>query len=706
MAGKEMQVASIFVKVGADIAEFSKKMDKVGQGLQQTGDRMKSVGMSMTAGITVPLAAIGTAAGASAVAFENAMKTVRAGTGATGEALEELGQILKNVYAEVPASMGDIAITIDELNTRLGLQGDALEETATQFLNLSRITGTNVQPLIQSLTRTFGDWDVAADDMGSTMDYLFKVSQETGIAVDRLGNSLVAFGAPLRQMGFDLETSAALMGKWEKEGVNAELVLGSLRIALTRMAQEGVTDASAALQQIIADISEAGSVGEANAMAIEAFGARAGPDMAAAIREGRFELEELISALDKNSDSINQVAYETLGFSEKMTLLKNKTVLALEPLGTALLNAFDNLMPTIERIIGFISRLIEGFSNLPQPVQTTIIVLAGLAAAAGPVLIIAGQMIKTFGVLTSTFSAVGPVIGKVASNLPAIGTAFVSLGKTLTTFMAAAGPWALAIGGIIAAVALIIKYWEPISEFFGKLWDGIANVAGKAWDGIKNVLGKAWEGIKGVAETIWGGIRSFFGNLWETLQEGARIRNEQMGKILSATWNGITSAGRTIWNGMKDFFSGLWDSIGSTIKSAWEGIGNFFGGIWNWITGKSKDSAKEIKEDFEQLSDDLVGHSIVPDMAKKIVGTFDDMESKLARSMKSGMRSSLDEAKWGLGEMTKMFKPLDMRFAPEVAGHGYTPIHVDQINLPNVRKPDDFAEELVREIGRRTGRQF
>jgi len=93
-------------------------------------------------------------------------------------------------------------------------------------------------------------------------------------------------------------------------------------------------------------------------------------------------------------------------------------------------------------------------------------------------------------------------------------------------------------------------------------------------------------------------------------------------------------------------------------------------------------------------------------MAKKIVGTFDDMESKLARSMKSGMRSSLDEAKWGLGEMTKMFKPLDMRFAPEVAGHGYTPIHVDQINLPNVRKPDDFAEELVKEVVRRTGRQF
>lgn len=700
------KIQDIMVTIGADITKLTEGMNKAGKTLQQTGDKMKSVGMSMTAGITVPLVAIGTAAGASADAIQKAMREIRIGTGATGEELEQMGETFKSVYADVPASADQVATAIADLKTRLGLSGEALEEMSVQMLNLARITGTDVGNVIRDTTRVFGDWNVATEDQADTLDYLFKVAQATGIQVDKLANSLVQYGAPLRQMGFDMETSAALMGKWEQEGVNMELVLGSLRIALGNMAREGITDANEALQEMIRRVSDAGSASEANAIAIEMFGARAGPDMAAAIREGRFELGNLAEDLKASTESINTAAYETMTFGEKMTLLKNKTTLAIEPLGTALLNAFDKLMPSIEKIIGFVTKLIEGFTNLPEPVQTTVIVLTGLAAAAGPLLMIGGQMIKTFGVLTSTFSGVVPVIGKVAGSIPAIGAAFTGLGKTLMTFMAAAGPWALAIGGIVAAVALIIKYWEPISEFFGKLWDGIVNVATKAWDGLKNFFAANWEAIKLAAEKIWGGIKDFFSGLWDGIKNAASQQWETIKLGFSTIWNGIVDMGKNIWNGLKDFFSGLWDSIGSTMKSAWESIGNFFGGIWDWMTGKSKDSAKEIKDDFQDLSDDLVGHSIVPDMAKKIVGTFHDMESDIARSMKSGMKDSLDEAKWGLAEMSKMFKPLNTTFAPQMVGHGYTPIHIDQINLPNVRKPDDFAEELVKEVVRRTGRQF
>jgi len=68
---------------------------------------------------------------------------------------------------------------------------------------------------------------------------LFSVAQSTGIEFASLSNQLVNYGAPLRQIGFDFEQSALLIGKFEKEGVNAELVLGSLRQALGKMAREG-----------------------------------------------------------------------------------------------------------------------------------------------------------------------------------------------------------------------------------------------------------------------------------------------------------------------------------------------------------------------------------------------------------------------------------------------------------------------------------
>jgi phage-related minor tail protein len=99
------------------------------------------------------------------------------------------------------------------------------------MLNLSRITDTDVKTVVNDATRLFGDWSIATKDQGDALDYVFRVSQSTGTEVDKLMQLLVQFGAPMRQVGIDFETSATLIGQFNKEGVNTELVLASLRIA-------------------------------------------------------------------------------------------------------------------------------------------------------------------------------------------------------------------------------------------------------------------------------------------------------------------------------------------------------------------------------------------------------------------------------------------------------------------------------------------
>ncbi len=130
------------------------------------------------------------------------------------------------------------------------------------------------------------------------------------------------------------------------------MVLGGLRVALGKMAKEGITDTKAALEEVIKRIKEAGSTGEANAIALELFGARVGPDMAAAIREGRFELSELVSTLKTSGETINGAAFETMDFAEQLTVMKNKAAVALEPLGSSLMQAVNSAMPAIESLIG------------------------------------------------------------------------------------------------------------------------------------------------------------------------------------------------------------------------------------------------------------------------------------------------------------------------------------------------------------------
>jgi len=85
---------------------------------------------------------------------------------------------------------------------------------ATRFLELSRITGTDVASNIKEVTRLFGNWNVAAEEQTGMLDYLFKVSQSTGIGVDRLSTLTTQYGSTLRGLGFDLKDSVAVLGKF------------------------------------------------------------------------------------------------------------------------------------------------------------------------------------------------------------------------------------------------------------------------------------------------------------------------------------------------------------------------------------------------------------------------------------------------------------------------------------------------------------
>lgn len=442
------------------IQRETKEIEKTIKPLTTLG---KDVGKAMSLGITVPLVAIGTASVAAALKIDDAMDSIRAGTGATGAALEGLGADFRSVLGKVPDTIGDVSTAITTLAQRTGLAGPPLQELAEQSLNLARITGTNVGSAVVLATRVFGDWGIATDKQSSTLDFLFKVTQHTGIGLEKLSSSVVQFGAPLRQMGFDFETSAALLGKFEKEGVNAELVMGSLRIALTKMSKAGVTDAAEGLAEIQKQILGAGTAASATKIAVEAFGSKAGPDMAAAILEGRFEIGNLMKDLNASTDTINKVASDTAGFSEKLEVLKNKAALAAEPLGVALLDAFQTLTPAIEGALNILIDAAKLFADLPAPVKAFILVVAGIAAAAGPVLVAFAAVASSLVQLKLLFGGM-TIVQTVAGYLGVAGVAGAALAAGAVVLGAAIGVvvgtfinWAVKALGLQTALDGLVK---------------------------------------------------------------------------------------------------------------------------------------------------------------------------------------------------------------------------------------------------------
>ena len=333
-------------KFGVDITEAERKLKELSNKIETAGKKMKNFGEGLSKAMA-PFTALGALSAKFALDYDDAVDSIIIGTGAVGEKLEGLEASFKKIAAKVPQDMAQSSKAIADLNTRLGLTGEGLETLSITMLDSSRMLGEDLGGMIAQSTKAMNDWGVSTKDSTGFMDMLFVASQETGISISSLSEQLYKFGSPLRQMGFDVETVTAMLGSFEKAGVNTELVMGSMRIALGKMAKAGIKDLPEALRAAIAAIKNAKTGGEAATIALQVFGAKAGPDMAAAIREGRLEVDELVKILGKSEGAISRTAEATDGFAEQIGRLKNQVAISLEPLGTKIVKIAEDYMPSL-----------------------------------------------------------------------------------------------------------------------------------------------------------------------------------------------------------------------------------------------------------------------------------------------------------------------------------------------------------------------
>jgi TP901 family phage tail tape measure protein len=320
-----MATKDLTVRILGDASNFNQALAGIGNSASVTGAKL-------TKNLTPAAAAVGVAMAKIGSSWNDARDAIIVGTGASGKALDGLIASSKKVAGTVPNDFGDVGKAIADVNTRLGLTGPELETVSKKALDLSRITGTDLSNNIRSSARVVRDWGLDATEAGAVMDMMFRASQNTGIGFDTLGDKVVQFGAPMRQFGFSMEESIALLAGFEQQGVNTETVMAGLRQGLARIARAG-EDPIETFRRVTEEIKNAGSAGEANTLALEVFGARAGPDMAAAIREGRFEIDELVASLGSSEGSIDDAAEATLRFSDRMAMVRNRIIAALGPFG-------------------------------------------------------------------------------------------------------------------------------------------------------------------------------------------------------------------------------------------------------------------------------------------------------------------------------------------------------------------------------------
>ena len=375
-------------------------------------------------GLNVKALAVGAAVGGIAVAtgkavieagkymkdlgasFDDAADAIRIGTGATGDALDGLLDDFDAVYKSVPTTMEDASKAIADYNTRLGLTGPQLQEISKQAIQVSDMLGDDLGSVIEESSQAFQQWNIDADDMGGAMDYIFKVSQSTGMGFTDLMADMQKFGPQLQEMGYSFETASALMGQLDKAGVNTDEVLGAMKKSVATLAKEGIS-ASDGLAMYYEKIKNAGTAAEAASIASEIFGTRAGSTMAAAIRDGSLAVADLTAELQENGETIAGAADDTYDFAERLQVMKQGLEVALKPMANTVFDGLNKFMPTLQKLMEQITPAISKAVEAAAPFVDEF--LTGAADALEDVLPLISQLAADLlPVLTQLMSTLLP----------------------------------------------------------------------------------------------------------------------------------------------------------------------------------------------------------------------------------------------------------------------------------------------------------
>lgn len=511
---QEIQKAETALKrLNSETSNVSANMQAFGEKAKQVGDKFTSVGKEVSKASAVAVGA-GVASYKAWSEVDDALDSVAAGTGATGKELESLQQTAKDVYTSMPVDIKATGQAVADINTRLGLQGDALEEATRQFMKYSEVNSSDVSTSIETVAKAMNDANIPTSELNSVLDELTSASQASGLTVDTLAEALSQNGVQMRALGFNTQETIALLATMEKNGVNSSVVLTGMKKAMANYTNAG-KDANVELGNLFQGIQD-GTVSASDAM--DVFGTKAGASLYQYIQEGKLNYQDLLKVLQDSNGQLDASYEAMLDPMDQAKVAMNN----LKQVGADLFDQIQaTLAPMIQAIAENLQRFSQWFSTLDPNVQQFIVIVGLVVAALGPVLIFIGQICTGVGKIIEIVGFLGEFLAPVFS---AIGSGLNALWGLIL-----ANPVIAIVVGIIAVIALLWTKCEwfrngvtnlinNIRDGFKNGWNKIKNIWTNAIDGIKNKFSsmikeaKEWgsDFIEGFKRGILGRIKSLF----------------------------------------------------------------------------------------------------------------------------------------------------------------------------------------------------
>lgn len=554
------------------------KIGAAGEVMQNVGDKISGAGeklLPVTAGIT----ALGTVAVKTGADFDAAMSKVAAVSGATGDDLEALRAKAREMGSQTKFSASEAAEAMNYM-AMAGWKTEDMLSGIEGVMNLAAASGEDLATTSDIVTDALTAFGLTAADSAHFADVLAAASSNANTNVSMMGETF-KYAAPVAgSLGFSVEDTAEAIGLMANAGIKSTQAGTSLRSIMTALAGDvkfcgesigeveiQTTNADGSMRElsdILADcrIAFSGLSESEQASAAQALvGKNAMSGFLALMNAAPADIDKLSGAIS-NCDGTSLSMAETMqdNLAGQLTILKSQ----LEELA---ISFSDILMPAIRSIVSHIQGLVDKLNQLDPQTKETIVKIALVAAALGPMLIVLGKTISGIGSVLSLVSKAPAAIGAVKGGITAVTGA---LGVSMGTILAV-------VAAIAALVAAFMHLWKTNENFKNNIlgiWEQIKSIFSGLTQGITdriNALGFNFESFTDMLKAAWDALCNLLSPVFEgVFQNIANIFSEISGIILGLldVFIGLfTGNWSQLWNGVKGIFTSIWNFIVSTFTN-------------------------------------------------------------------------------------------------------------------------------------------
>ncbi|MBA8777190.1 phage tail tape measure protein [Staphylococcus schleiferi subsp. coagulans] len=674
---------------GSHFTKTANQAEAMSKRFGHLGDKMTSIGRTMTVGVTTPITLGFGAALKTSADFEGQMSRVGAIAQASSKDLKAMSNQAVDLGAKTSKSANEVAKGMEEL-AALGFNAKQTMEAMPGVISAAEASGADMATTATVMASAINAFGLKASDASHVADLLAVSANDSAADIQYMGDALKYAGAPAKALGVSIEDTSAAIEIMSNSGLEGSQAGTALRASFIRLANPSKATAKE-MEKLGIHLSDAKGEFVGMGSLIGQFQ----QSMKGMTREQKLAniativgtesasgFLALVEAGPKKINAYSKSLKNSNGESKKAAdLMKDNLKGALEQLGGAFeslaIEVGRDLTPIIRAGAEGLTKFVDGFTSLPGWVRKTTVGITLFGAAIGPALLAGGLLIRTIGSAAKGYASLNRRMAENSAEA-----------------IANAGAQKVAAGSLATSG----KTTKGATGLFGTLGNMLSLVTGR-FGGLGKIVLKGTKllGKAGLPLTI---LTTMFGVAYEKMgwfrqgfKDMGRIVND-VGESIDFSW---ISKMDGAWADFKDdmakglqdgaLFKGihkLFDGIHTLASKASDKVDVLGKGVSKETKGALKNYVKYSEKSNEILEDVRFNHGKISEkQAKQLIDISKKTSDDLIEQLRKREKKEIEIAQKVLSE-TEVIS--DKR---------------KQNIIQNIRKEGDIKVKATQELNRR-----